>query len=103
MKRPYKGFDALTPTEVSVLEQLASGMSVNEIAKARHIAVTTTRSHVKSIMYKLDAHSQLQAVVAYYQRELAKAHQNGVKWNGDTTLPLFTKDYLALRYPDLVE
>lgn len=54
---------ALTPRELSVLRLLAVGSDVRTNARALRISEHTCRGHVKSILAKLGAHSQLEAVV----------------------------------------
>ncbi len=56
-------FPALTGREKLVLELLASGHDVRRIAKDLHISIHTCRGYVKSLLAKLGAHSQLEAVV----------------------------------------
>jgi PAS domain S-box-containing protein len=53
----------LTPRERDVLRALADGLDVRAIAARLEISVHTTRGHVKRIMQKLDARTQLQAVL----------------------------------------
>ena len=53
----------LTPREREVLQALADGKSNREIAEKLHITVETQRTHMVNILGKLDAHSQLQALV----------------------------------------
>jgi two-component system, NarL family, nitrate/nitrite response regulator NarL len=53
----------LTPREREVLQALADGKSNREIADALFISVETQRTHMVNILNKLDAHSQLQALV----------------------------------------
>jgi DNA-binding NarL/FixJ family response regulator len=60
----------LTRRELSVLELLARGRDVKGIAKELHISVHTCRGHVKNLLMKLDAHSQLEAVVIAGMRGL---------------------------------
>lgn len=60
----------LTPRENDVLHQMARGLDVRGISRALDISVHTCRSHVKAILGKLDAHSQLEAV--------AHAHRDGL-------------------------
>ena len=55
--------DALTERELEVLRGLASAKSVADIAAEHHIAVNTVRNHVRSLLTKLGARSQLEAVV----------------------------------------
>lgn len=54
---------SLTPRESHVLHLLAQGYDVRAIAKELRISVSTCRGYVKSLLMKLDAHSQLEAVV----------------------------------------
>ncbi|WP_030483260.1 response regulator [Nocardioides aequoreus] len=53
---------ALTPRETHVLQLLADGRSVTEIARLLGISVHTCRGYVKTLLAKLGAHSQLEAV-----------------------------------------
>jgi DNA-binding NarL/FixJ family response regulator len=53
----------LTPREREVLQALADGKSNRQIADQLHITVETQRTHMVNILGKLDAHSQLQALV----------------------------------------
>lgn len=52
----------LTDRELQVLEVLAEGKSNKEIAKALYITEGTVKSHLNSIMRKLDADDRTQAV-----------------------------------------
>lgn len=54
---------SLTPRERDVLARLARGQQVVAIARHLGISVHTCRGHVKAILAKLGAHSQLEAVV----------------------------------------
>lgn len=56
------GFAALTHREVDVLLLMAEGKDVRANAKALGISENTCRGYVKSILSKLGAHSQLEAV-----------------------------------------
>lgn len=53
----------LTEREIEVLQLLANGCSNKEIARQLQIAETTVKSHVKSIMQKLDVASRTQAAL----------------------------------------
>lgn len=55
--------DRLTERETEVLQLLADGQSNKEIARKLQIAETTVKSHVKSIMQKLDVASRTQAAL----------------------------------------
>jgi LuxR family maltose regulon positive regulatory protein len=54
--------DPLSEREMDVLRLLATGMSNPEIADALVVAVSTVRSHLKSIYSKLDVHKRWDAV-----------------------------------------
>jgi DNA-binding NarL/FixJ family response regulator len=53
----------LTPREREVLELLAQACDASSIARRFGISLHTIRGHVKAILAKLDAHTQLEAVV----------------------------------------
>jgi DNA-binding NarL/FixJ family response regulator len=53
----------LTRRELEVLGLLREGLDPQTIASRLGISVHTTRGHVKSVLLKLGAHSQLEAVV----------------------------------------
>lgn len=60
----------LTERELSVLRLMAAGGDVTSNARALGITVNTCRGYVKSILAKLDAHSQLEAVVIARRRRI---------------------------------
>jgi PAS domain S-box-containing protein len=60
----------LTPREIGVLQLLASGYGTNEMAEFLHISAHTVRTHIRHVLRKLDAHSQLQAVTFAKRRHL---------------------------------
>jgi DNA-binding NarL/FixJ family response regulator len=53
----------LTPRELEVLQLLGQGRDPRAISKELGVSLHTCRGYVKSILAKLDAHSQLEAVV----------------------------------------
>jgi DNA-binding NarL/FixJ family response regulator len=55
---------ALTPREGQVLRQLMMGLSNKSIASELALAEGTVKTHVKSILVKLDARSRTGAVAA---------------------------------------
>lgn len=61
-EQPRVGAD-LSERELEVLRLLARPMTVNEIATELYISLHTARNHLRSIMAKLGARSQLEAVV----------------------------------------
>ena len=62
----------LTAREQQVLELLGKGLDVNAIAKRLGIRLSTCRGSVQNVLAKLDAHTQLEAVVAATSRRLLR-------------------------------
>ena len=62
-KTETPGHDALTDRELEVLRCLADAQTVEEIADGLFLSVHTVRNHVRAIRTKLQARSQLEAVV----------------------------------------
>ncbi|HMC51808.1 MAG TPA: response regulator transcription factor [Acidimicrobiales bacterium] len=62
----------LTQREQEVLNLLGAGLDPQTIARALSLSVHTARGHVKSILSKLGAHSQLEAVVVAMRAGLVK-------------------------------
>lgn len=60
----------LTPREIDVLHLLGRGRDLRSIARELGISLHTSRGHVKSVLSKLGAHSQLEAVVLATQAGL---------------------------------
>ncbi|BCB89602.1 DNA-binding response regulator [Phytohabitans suffuscus] len=54
----------LTPREYDVLRQLAQGRDASRCASALGLSLYTTRDHIKALMGKLDARTQLEAVIS---------------------------------------
>jgi DNA-binding NarL/FixJ family response regulator len=61
-RRRVECFERLTAREREVLHDLAQGMPAEVIAATRFVAVSTVRSHIRSILQKLGVNSQLAAV-----------------------------------------
>ncbi len=60
---PESGLGAdLTPRELEVLALMGRGYDAKQVANALSISWHTSRSYIKNILLKLDAHSALQAV-----------------------------------------
>jgi DNA-binding NarL/FixJ family response regulator len=55
-------FYRLSSKECEVLSDLCRGISAGEIAEARYLSTATVRSHIRSILLKLEVNSQLAAV-----------------------------------------
>ncbi|MBI4814742.1 MAG: DNA-binding response regulator [Deltaproteobacteria bacterium] len=63
------GLSMLTKRERQVLEALLSGRRISGIAAMEGLSVHTIRNQVKSIMFKLDVHSQDELVTRFTARE----------------------------------
>ncbi|MGC3981089.1 MAG: response regulator transcription factor [Steroidobacteraceae bacterium] len=61
---------SLTQRELDVLQQLAQGRSNKDIARRLEITEGTAKTHVKSILTKLDAISRTEAVAVAHRRGL---------------------------------
>jgi DNA-binding NarL/FixJ family response regulator len=63
--------EALTDREREVLEQVARGLSNNEIADELNISPSTAKTHVSRVLMKLAARDRAQLVVIAYETGLA--------------------------------
>lgn len=70
LTRQHEIWEQLSARELQVLRLLNSSLSATEIADELYIAVSTTRTHIKSIYQKLDVHSRLEAVERARQLDL---------------------------------
>ena len=70
------GTTALTRRELDVLQLMAEGNDVKTNALALGISENTCRGYVKSILAKLEAHSQLEAVVTATRLGLVMVREN---------------------------
>jgi two-component system NarL family response regulator len=61
---------SLTQREMSVLQEIAQGRSNKDIARRLNITEGTAKTHVKSILTKLDAISRTEAVAVAHKRGL---------------------------------
>jgi DNA-binding NarL/FixJ family response regulator len=66
----------LTQREHEVLRMLAAGHDLGVISRELSISINTCRGHVKSVLAKLGAHSQLQAVVIAMRAGLIGADED---------------------------
>lgn len=64
------GKPSLTQREMSVLQEIAQGRSNKDIARRLSITEGTAKTHVKSILTKLDAISRTEAVAVAHKRGL---------------------------------
>jgi len=60
----------LTRRQTDVLKLLAQGLNNEEIAKKLFLSVYTVRSHVQSILDKLEVHSKVEAVSRAFRERL---------------------------------
>jgi DNA-binding NarL/FixJ family response regulator len=58
---------ALSPREQEILQRLAQGLLIKEIAVELGIGFDTVRTHIRRIYEKLQVHSRAQAVAKYLQ------------------------------------
>ncbi|MFD6446794.1 response regulator [Promicromonospora sp. NPDC060204] len=70
--RATAGAPTLTPREREVLALVAQGMTNAEIATALVVGVETVRTHVASVLAKLQARDRTQAVVLGYRAGLVE-------------------------------
>ena len=63
----------LTPREDEVLQHLAAGASIAEVAAALYISPSTAKTHVSKLYEKLSASNRTQAVMAAVRHGLVKA------------------------------
>ena len=72
--------ESLTPREIEVLQIMATGPSTTRLAHSLGLTALTARTHIKSILRKLGAHSRLEAVTV--------ARRLGVIGSIDATAPV---------------
>jgi DNA-binding NarL/FixJ family response regulator len=61
-RNAFSPFEQLTLREREVLASLVEGLSAEEIAETRYVALTTVRSQIRAVLSKLGVRSQLAAV-----------------------------------------
>ncbi|MEV0349240.1 response regulator transcription factor [Nonomuraea sp. NPDC050680] len=66
----HRDLHQLTPRELDVLRLLATGLSNAELADQLTLSVATVKTHVASILSKLDLRDRVQAVVVAYETGL---------------------------------
>jgi DNA-binding NarL/FixJ family response regulator len=65
---------SLSTRELEVLREVARGLSNQEIAASLHLSAATVKSHVASILRKLDLRNRVQLVVCAYETGLVEPH-----------------------------
>jgi DNA-binding NarL/FixJ family response regulator len=71
---PPQRFEALTPRESEVLNCLARGLANAEIAAHLHLAPATVKTHIASLLQKLQVRDRVQLVIAAYQAGVVTPH-----------------------------
>jgi DNA-binding NarL/FixJ family response regulator len=68
----HAALDQLTPREQTVLLEVASGLSNTEIAEKLRVSEATVKTHVGSILAKLNLRNRVQAVIFAYDVGLVR-------------------------------
>jgi DNA-binding NarL/FixJ family response regulator len=69
---PFRSLLGLTAGERRVLFYLTEGWSAQDIAAELVVSLTTVRSHIRSVLRKLEVRSQLAAVAIANSRDLER-------------------------------
>jgi DNA-binding NarL/FixJ family response regulator len=69
-QQPITTLDGVTDREREVLTLIGRGLSNDEIARALHVTMATTKTHVSRLLAKLGARDRAQLVIAAYETGL---------------------------------
>lgn len=67
------GLRSLSPREREVLALMASGLTNGEIAERLVVSLATVKTHVRSILAKIDARDRVQAVLLAHRHGITKS------------------------------
>ena len=79
--RPHRaafGWEALTPTELKIADQVAQGQSTPKIAESMFLSRRTVQTHVSHILSKLGARSRVEIAREAFRRGMATAPREAV-------------------------
>jgi DNA-binding NarL/FixJ family response regulator len=74
---PPAAVQSLSPREREVLELMADGLTNTEIADTLVVSLATVKTHVRSVLAKLDARDRVQAVLLAHRYRLAARGSGG--------------------------
>jgi DNA-binding CsgD family transcriptional regulator len=72
-KRPSRGWESLTPTELQVVQLVAEGLSNPQIGERMFISRATVKAHLSHIYGKLDVKNRSELAAKAAQRKSPQA------------------------------